>query len=55
MRINSRKIQKMLLNAFLKPFCTQEAPRCIGINATHKTIYLISEKQTKVFSILYSL
>jgi hypothetical protein len=49
MIINSRKIQKILRRVRTAPkrifetFCTQEAPRCIGMNATHKTIYLISE------------
>jgi hypothetical protein len=49
MRINSRKIQIILERVRTAPkcifetFCTQEAPRCIGMNATHKTIYLISE------------
>jgi hypothetical protein len=47
MRINPKKSRKFsegfgqLLNAFLKPFCTQEAPRCTGMNATLTTFYLI--------------
>jgi hypothetical protein len=58
MRINSRKIWKNLRRIWTAPkrifetFCTQEAPRCIGMNATHKTIYLISEKQPR-FSLYY--
>jgi hypothetical protein len=49
MRINSRKIRKILGRFWTTPkrsfetFCTQEAPRCIGMNATHTTIYLILE------------
>jgi hypothetical protein len=40
MRINSRKIRKILGRVRTIPkrifetFCTQEAPRCIGMNAT---------------------
>jgi hypothetical protein len=40
MRINSRKIRKIPGRVWTTPkhifetFCTQEAPRCIGINAT---------------------
>jgi hypothetical protein len=40
MRINSRKIRKILKRVRTPPkrifetFCTQEAPRCIGMNAT---------------------
>jgi hypothetical protein len=55
MRINFRKIQKILGRIWTTPryifetFNTQEAPRCIGMNATRRTIYLIFEKQTKVF------
>jgi hypothetical protein len=47
MRINFRKSGKFsgevgqLLNAFLKPFCPQQAPRCNGMNATLTTFYLI--------------
>jgi hypothetical protein len=61
MRINSRKVRKILGRIWTTPkrifetFSTQEAPRCIGMNATLTTFYLISEKQTKIFSILYSL
>jgi hypothetical protein len=46
MRINSRKIQKILGRVKTAPkrifetFCTQEALRCNGMNATHITIYL---------------
>jgi hypothetical protein len=58
MRINSRKVRKILGRIWTTPkrifetFCTEEAPRCIIMNATHKTIYLISEKQQK-FSLYY--
>jgi hypothetical protein len=51
MRINSRKVRKILGRIWTAPkrifetFCTQEAPRCIIMNATHKTIYLISENK----------
>jgi predicted KAP-like P-loop ATPase len=49
MRINSRKIQKILGKVWTAPkhifetFCTQEAPRCIGMNATLTTFYLIQK------------
>jgi hypothetical protein len=49
MRINSRKIRKILGRIWSTPrrifetFCTQEAPRCIGMNATHRTFYLIQK------------
>jgi hypothetical protein len=43
MRINSRKVRKILGRILTAPkrifetFCTQEAPRCIGMNATLTT------------------
>jgi hypothetical protein len=49
MRINSRKIQKILGSDRIAPerifetFSTQEAPRCIGMNATLTTFYLIQK------------
>jgi hypothetical protein len=55
MRINSRKIQKILGRIWTAPkrifetFCTQEAPRCIGMNATHITIYLFYKIKQRVF------
>jgi hypothetical protein len=55
MRINSRKVRKILGRVWTTPkhvfetFCTQEAPRCIGMNATHITIYLF-RKTNKDFS-----
>jgi hypothetical protein len=32
-----------LLNAFFETFCTQEAPRCTGMNATLRTFCLIQK------------
>jgi hypothetical protein len=61
MRINPRKIQKILERFWTAPkrifeiLCTQEAPRCIGMNATLTTFFLIQKNQTKVFPILYFL
>jgi hypothetical protein len=55
MRINSRKIQKILGRVRTAPkrifetFCTQEAPRCIGMNATRITIIFNLENQIKLF------
>jgi hypothetical protein len=46
MRINSRKFSEgfgQRLNTFLEPFCTQEAPRCIGMNATLITFYFLKK------------
>jgi hypothetical protein len=49
MRINSRKVRKILERIWTAPkrifetFCTQEAPRCIGMNATLMTFYLIQK------------
>jgi hypothetical protein len=46
MRINPRKIGKILGRFWIAPkrifetFCTQEAPRCTGMNATLTTFYL---------------
>jgi hypothetical protein len=56
MRINSRKVRKILRRIWtpskriFETFCTQEAPKCIGMNATHITIYFNLENQTKFFS-----
>jgi hypothetical protein len=56
MRINSRKIRKILGRVWTAPkrifetFCTQEAPKCIGMNATLTTIHLIFIKSSKPFS-----
>jgi hypothetical protein len=55
MRINSRKIQKILGRVWTTPkrifeiFCTQKAPRCISMNATLSTLFH-SENQIKDFS-----
>jgi hypothetical protein len=44
---NSRKLRKILRRVWSAPkhifetFCTREAPRCIGMNATLATFYLI--------------
>jgi hypothetical protein len=49
MRINSRKIQKILGRIWTAPkrvfetLSTQEAPRCIGMNATLTTFYLLKK------------
>jgi hypothetical protein len=49
MRINSRKIQKILgriwtaLKCIFDTLSTQEAPRCIGMNATLTTFYLLKK------------
>jgi hypothetical protein len=56
MRINSRKIQKILRRIWTAPkrvfetLSTQEAPRCISMNATLTTFYLIFRKSNKDFS-----
>jgi hypothetical protein len=61
MRIKSEKVRKILGWIWTAPkrifetFCIQEAPRCIGMNATLPTFYLIQKDQTKIFPILYSL
>jgi hypothetical protein len=55
MRINSRKIQKILGRVWTAPkpifetFCTQEAPRCIGMNATITTFYLLKKIKQEFF------
>jgi hypothetical protein len=55
MRINYRKIWKILGGVRIAPkhifetFCTQEAPRYIGMNATLTTCFNL-ENQTKDFS-----
>jgi hypothetical protein len=49
MRINPRKIRKILGRFWTAPkpifetFSTQETPRCIGMNATLTTFYLIQK------------
>jgi hypothetical protein len=49
MRINSRKIRKILGRIWAAPkrifetLSTQEAPRCIGMNATLTTFYLLKK------------
>jgi hypothetical protein len=54
-RINSRKIRKILGRVWSAPkrifetFCTQEAPRCIDMNATHITIYLLQKINQGLF------
>jgi hypothetical protein len=61
MRINSRNIQKILgriwtaLKCIFETLSTQEAPRCIGMNATLTTFYFNLENQTRIFPILYFL
>jgi hypothetical protein len=58
MRINSRKIRKILGRIWTAPkrifetFSTQEAPRYIGMNATHTTFYLIQKIKQGFFPIL---
>jgi hypothetical protein len=55
MRINSRKIRKILGRVWTAPkrvfqtFSTQEAPRCIGMNAT-LTTFICLGKSNKDFS-----
>jgi hypothetical protein len=49
MRINSKKNQKIPGRIWTAPkrifgtFCTQEGPRCIGMNETLTTFYLIQK------------
>jgi hypothetical protein len=49
MRINFRKVRKILRRIWTAPkrifetFCIQETPRCIGMNATLTTFYLIQK------------
>jgi hypothetical protein len=58
MRINSRKIQKILRRIWTAPkricetLSTQEAPGCIGMNATHNFL-VDSENQTRIFFLCY--
>jgi hypothetical protein len=55
MRIDPRKIWKILGKVWTAPkcifetFCTQEAPRCIGMNATLTTFYLIQKMKQGFF------
>jgi hypothetical protein len=55
MRINSGKVRKILGRVWTAPkrffetFCTQEAPRCIGMNATLTTFYLIQKIKQGLF------
>jgi hypothetical protein len=55
MRINSRKIRKILGRIWTAPkrifetFCTQETPRCIGVNAALTNIYLIQKIKKEFF------
>jgi hypothetical protein len=57
MRINPRKVRKILGSIWTAPnrtfetFCTQEAPRCIGMNATRiEPIYLFQKIKQRFFS-----
>jgi hypothetical protein len=56
MRINSRKIQKILGRVWTAPkrifetFSTQEALRCIGMSATLTTFYLLKKIKQGFFS-----
>jgi hypothetical protein len=55
-RLNSRKVWKIRGRIWTTPKCifetfrTQEAPRCINMNATGITIFFNLENQTKVLS-----
>jgi hypothetical protein len=55
-RINSRKFRNTLGRIWTTPkrifetFSSQEAPRCIGMNATHITFLFNLENQSKDFS-----
>jgi hypothetical protein len=55
MRINSRKIRKILGRVWttprhiLKSFALMKHQRCIGMNATHITIYFNLENQQGFF------
>jgi hypothetical protein len=59
--MNSRKIRKILGRIWTAPkrifetLSTQEAQRCIGMNATLTTFYLIPKNQRRIFPILYFL
>jgi hypothetical protein len=56
MRIHSRKIQKILGRVWTAPkrifetFSTQEAPRCIGMNATLITFICLRKSNKDFFS-----
>jgi hypothetical protein len=56
MRINSRKIRKILGRVWTAPkrifetLSTQESPRCIGMNATLTTFYLLKKIKQGFFS-----
>jgi hypothetical protein len=58
MRINFRKIRKILgrvrtaSKRIFETFCTQEAPRCIGMNATLTTFFKFP-KNKQWFSLYY--
>jgi hypothetical protein len=55
MRINSRKTRKILRRVRTAPkrifetLSTQEAPRCIGMNATLTTFYLLKKIKQEFF------
>jgi hypothetical protein len=55
-RINSKKVRKNLGRIWIAPkrifetFSTQEAPRCISMNATLTTFYLIQKIKQGFFS-----
>jgi hypothetical protein len=55
MRINSRNIQKILGRIRTAPkyvfetLSTQEAPRCIGMNATLTNFYLLKKMKQGLF------
>jgi hypothetical protein len=59
MRINPGQIRKILRKIWTAPkrifetLSTQEAPRCIGMNATHITIYLIQKIKQGFFFLYY--
>jgi hypothetical protein len=56
MRINSRKIRKILGRVWTAPklifetFSTQKAPRCVVMNATLTTFYLLKKIKQGFFS-----
>jgi hypothetical protein len=59
MRIIFRKVQKILGRIWTTPkrifetFCTQEAPRCIGMNATLTTFYLNQKIKQRFFVTIF--
>jgi hypothetical protein len=59
MRIHSRKIRKILgriwtsLKCIFETLSTQEAPRCIGMNATLTTFYLLKKIKQGFFFLYY--